>query len=221
MKWETNNYYVPVFGHMHVLWHCGKKQSLIISYSMLLTLTFTVQFKNVPEVLSLLCTCQLKQSKLEKTELDASFKNQSIKFKEIVKEMKLSRYLDKCLHCLISHYSYSYTVIFKAWSDLLSLNRKLNEHIFFRGLLQDKQEELDATQCQAHWIVLQQESIIAETSKELIVISDLVNDWLSKFGNQNEPEEVGLLLFSLPHTPLDFPTVGVFRGQTEFFHSLE
>lgn len=115
---------------------------------MLLTLTFTVQFKNVPEVLSLLCTCQLKQSKLEKTELDASFKNQSIKFKEIVKEMKLSR-----------------------------------------GLLQDKQEELDATQCQAHWIVLQQESIIAETSKELIVISDLVNDWLSKFGNQNEPEE--------------------------------
>ena len=81
---------------------------------MLLTLTFTVQFKNVPEVLSLLCTCQLKQSKLEKTELDASFKNQSIKFEEIVKEMKLSRYLDKCLHCLSSHYSYSYTVIFKA-----------------------------------------------------------------------------------------------------------
>ena len=92
---------------------------------------------------------------------------------------------------------------------------------FFRGLLRDKQEELDATQCQAHWIVLQQESIIVETSKELIVISDLVNDWLSKFGNQNEPEEVGLLLFSLPHTPLDFSTVRVFRGQTEFFHSLE
>jgi len=115
---------------------------------MLLTLTFTVQFKNVPEVLSLLCTCQLKQSKLEKTELDASFKNQSIKFEEIVKEMKLSR-----------------------------------------GLLRDKQEELDATQCQAHWIVLQQESIIAETSKELIVISDLVNDWLSKFSNQNELEK--------------------------------
>ncbi|XP_074637072.1 uncharacterized protein LOC141895197 isoform X2 [Acropora palmata] len=90
----------------------------------------------------------LKQSKLEKTELDASFKNQSIKFEEIVKEMKLSR-----------------------------------------GLLRDKQEELDATQCQAHWIVLQQESIIAETSKELIVISDLVNDWLSKFSNQNELEE--------------------------------
>lgn len=46
---------------------------------------------------------QLKQSKLEKTELDASFKNQSIKFEEIVKEMKLSRYLDECLHCFSSH----------------------------------------------------------------------------------------------------------------------
>lgn len=78
------------------------------SCCLLITLTFTVQFKNVPEVLSLFCTFQLKQSKLEKKELDASFKNQSVKFEEIVEEMKLSRYLDKCLHIFSSQYSYSY-----------------------------------------------------------------------------------------------------------------
>lgn len=50
--------------------------------------------------------------------------------------------------------------------------------------MQDKQEELDATQSQAHWIVLEQEAVIAETAKELNEISDLVNDWLWKFGQQ-------------------------------------
>ena len=88
---------------------------------------------------------------------------------------------------------------------------------FFRGLLRDKQEELDATQCQAHWIVLQQESIIAETSKELIVISDLVNDWLSKFGNQNEPEEVGLLLFFPPTYSSGLPHCAGVQGTNRIF----
>lgn len=100
--------------------------------------------------------------------------------------------------------------------------------------MRDKQEELDAAQCQAHWIVLQQESVISETSEELIAISDLVNDWLSECGSQIEPEEVGPLLFSLPHTPVGFATLGVNRGphtsvrsallsifRTEFFHSLK
>lgn len=60
----------------------------------------------------------------------------------------------------------------------------------FRDLLQDKQEELDATQSQAHWIVLQQEAIIADTAKELIEISDLVNDLLWKFNKEPSLQEV-------------------------------
>lgn len=60
----------------------------------------------------------------------------------------------------------------------------------FRGLLQDTQEELEATQSQAHWIVLQQEAVIAETAKELIDISALVNKWLWKFGKPCSPDEV-------------------------------
>ena len=63
-------------------------------------------------------------------------------------------------------------------------------NLFFRGLLQDKQEELDATQSQAHWIVLQQEAVIAETAKELSEISDLVSDWICKLGNQSCLQEV-------------------------------
>lgn len=59
-----------------------------------------------------------------------------------------------------------------------------------RGLLQDTQEELEATQSQAHWIVLQQEAVIAETAKELIEISALVNEWLWKFGKPCSPDEV-------------------------------
>ena len=59
-----------------------------------------------------------------------------------------------------------------------------------RDLLQDKQEELDATQSQAHWIVLQQETIIADTSKELNDISDLVNDLLWRFSKESCLEEV-------------------------------
>lgn len=91
---------------------------------------------------------QLKQSNLKRTELDASLKNQSMKYEELVEEMELSR-----------------------------------------GLLRDKQEELDATQCQAHWIVLQQESIIAETAKELSEISDIVNECLWKC-NGSDVDEV-------------------------------
>ncbi|KAJ7333794.1 hypothetical protein OS493_015885 [Desmophyllum pertusum] len=53
-----------------------------------------------------------------------------------------------------------------------------------------KQEELDATQSQAHWIVLQQETIIADTSKELSDISDLVNDLLWRFSKESCLEEV-------------------------------
>ena len=60
----------------------------------------------------------------------------------------------------------------------------------FRDLLQDKQEELDATQSQAHWIVLQQEAIIADTTKELAEISDLVNDLLWRFNKDSSFEEV-------------------------------
>lgn len=56
--------------------------------------------------------------------------------------------------------------------------------------MQDKQEELDATQSQAHWIVLQQEAIIADTAKELIEISDLVNDLLWKFNKEPSLQEV-------------------------------
>ena len=58
----------------------------------------------------------------------------------------------------------------------------------FRGLLQDKQEELDATQSQAHWIVLQQEAVIAETSKELNGIWELVNDWLCNLSKECSQE---------------------------------
>lgn len=50
--------------------------------------------------------------------------------------------------------------------------------------MQDKQEELDATQSQAHWIVLQQEAVIAEISKELNEIWELVNDWLCKLSKE-------------------------------------
>ena len=60
----------------------------------------------------------------------------------------------------------------------------------FRDLLQDKQEELDATQSQAHWIVLQQEAIIADTAKELTEISDLVNDLLWRFNKEASLEQV-------------------------------
>jgi len=56
--------------------------------------------------------------------------------------------------------------------------------------LQDKQEELDATQSQAHWIVLQQEAIIADTAKELTEISDLVNDLLWTFNKDPSLEQV-------------------------------
>lgn len=62
--------------------------------------------------------------------------------------------------------------------------------LLFRDLLQDKQEELDATQSQAHWIVLQQEAIIADTSKELNDITDLVNELLWKFSKESSVEEV-------------------------------
>ena len=62
--------------------------------------------------------------------------------------------------------------------------------VCFRDLLQDKQEELDATQSQAHWIVLQQEAIIADTAKELIEISDLVSDLLWKFNKESSLQEV-------------------------------
>lgn len=60
----------------------------------------------------------------------------------------------------------------------------------FRDLLQDKQEELDATQSQAHWIVLQQEAIIADTAKELNEISELVNDLLLRYSEEPPLEEV-------------------------------
>ena len=62
--------------------------------------------------------------------------------------------------------------------------------VCFRDLLQDKQEELDATQSQAHWIVLQQEAIIADTAKELTEISDLVNDLLWRFNKESSLEQV-------------------------------
>lgn len=62
--------------------------------------------------------------------------------------------------------------------------------LLFRDLLQDKQEELDATQSQAHWIVLQQEAIIADTSKELNDITDLVNELLWKFSEESSVEVV-------------------------------
>ena len=54
--------------------------------------------------------------------------------------------------------------------------------------MQDKQEELDATQSQAHWIVLQQEAVIAETSKELNEIWELVNDWLYNLSKECSQE---------------------------------
>ena len=54
--------------------------------------------------------------------------------------------------------------------------------------MQDKQEELDATQSQAHWIVLQQEAVIAETSKELNGIWELVNDWLCHLSKECSQE---------------------------------
>jgi len=92
---------------------------------------------------------QLKLSNMERTELNASLKNKSAQYEELVEEMKHSR-----------------------------------------GLLQDKQEELDATQSQAHWIVLQQEAIISETAKELNEISGLVNDWLWKYGQGSCMQEV-------------------------------
>ena len=60
----------------------------------------------------------------------------------------------------------------------------------FRDLLQDKQEELDATQSQAHWIVLQQEAIIADTAKELTEIWDLVNDLLWTFTKESSLGQV-------------------------------
>lgn len=59
-----------------------------------------------------------------------------------------------------------------------------------RGLLQDKQEELEATQSQAHWIVLQQEAVIAETAKEFNEIWELVNDWLWKLSKECHLQEV-------------------------------
>ena len=54
--------------------------------------------------------------------------------------------------------------------------------------MQDKQEELDATQSQAHWIVLQQEAVIAETSKELNEIWELVNSWLCELSKECSQE---------------------------------
>ena len=60
-----------------------------------------------------------------------------------------------------------------------------NLYLYFsRDLLQDKQEELDATQSQAHWIVLQQEAMITDTTKELSEICDLVNDLLVEFNKE-------------------------------------
>lgn len=60
-----------------------------------------------------------------------------------------------------------------------------NLYLYFsRDLLQDKQEELDATQSQAHWIVLQQEAMITDTTKELSEIWDLVNDLLVEFNKE-------------------------------------
>ncbi|KAL9980992.1 hypothetical protein ACROYT_G009642 [Oculina patagonica] len=79
-------------------------------------------------------------------------------------------------------------------ASLRSKSEKYEELVeevkFSRDLLQDKQEELDATQSQAHWIVLQQEAIIADTAKELSEISDLVNDLLWKFSKESSLEEV-------------------------------
>ena len=71
-----------------------------------------------------------------------------------------------------------------------SLKRVFTELIFYRSLLQDKQEELDATQSQAHWLVLQQEAMMSETADELNDISELVNDLLRKFTEEARLGEV-------------------------------
>lgn len=68
-----------------------------------------------------------------------------------------------------------------------------NLYLYFsRDLLQDKQEELDATQSQAHWIVLQQEAMITDTTKELSEIWDLVNDLLVEFNKEAFAIQVNL-----------------------------
>jgi len=110
---------------------------------------FTEEERRTLEVTVCEMESQLKLNKLEKTELDASLRNKSEKYEELVEEVKHSR-----------------------------------------DLLQDKQEELDATQSQAHWIVLQQEAIIADTAKELTEISDLVNDLLWRFNKESSLAEV-------------------------------
>jgi len=110
---------------------------------------FTEEERRTLEVTVCEMETQLKLNKLEKTELDASLRNKSERYEELVEEVKHSR-----------------------------------------DLLQDKQEELDATQSQAHWIVLQQEAIIADTTKELTEISDLVNDLLWRFNNDSSLQEV-------------------------------
>lgn len=86
-----------------------------------------------------------------------------------------------------NHYFY---VVFSSQLKDFSLQSPKHLLFVFRGLLQDKQEELDATQSQAHWIVLQQEAIISETAKELNEISGLVNDWLWKYSQGSCMQEV-------------------------------
>ena len=49
---------------------------------------------------------------------------------------------------------------------------------------------MDATQSQAHWIVLKQEAVIADTTKELREIWDLVNDLLVEFNKEAFAEQV-------------------------------
>ena len=126
---------------------------------------------------------QLKLNKLEKTELDASLRNKSEKYEELVEEVKHSRYVQRTRDCAWKPRKGSGATR-NRWFDRCTLA------VCFRDLLQDKQEELDATQSQAHWIVLQQEAIIADTAKQLAEISDLVNDLLWTFNKESSLEQV-------------------------------
>ena len=53
-----------------------------------------------------------------------------------------------------------------------------------RSLLHEKQEELNATQSQAHWVLLQQEAEMAETAGQLCEAWELVSAMLQTFSQQ-------------------------------------
>ncbi|XP_032236503.2 golgin subfamily A member 6-like protein 22 [Nematostella vectensis] len=98
----------------------------------------------------------------------------------------------------------------KAKSDhCMELQEELR---YFRNLYQEKQEELDATQCQAHCLMLRQQTEMTEAMQELVEVWELLDSLLLQFKEQaqikddaptDEPSDPGVNSPSLVQSVLE------------------